>query len=144
MPPSLTRVTPGYVNAAASFATQLSLENLGSRATDHALTIVRDTLGCIIAGGALPEIKGLRREALHLGGGGGASAVGVEGRLAPQAAAMINAAAGVSLELDEGCQFSTNHPSVHILPAAFAVAEANGNSGREFLEAFIAGYEVAC
>jgi 2-methylcitrate dehydratase PrpD len=108
----------------------------------HALKIVRDTIGCMIAGAGLPELDGLRRRAGAFGGGQ-SSAIGVTGGLNPQAAAMINAMAGVSLELDEGCQFATNHFAVHVLPAALAVAEEHDSTGAEFLAAFMAGYDVA-
>lgn len=136
--------TPEYIRAAAEFAARFSFGTTDPAIVGQSLTIVRDTIGCIIAGSGLPELRGLRLSAAALAGPGNASAVGVSDGVAPQAAAMINAMAGVSLELDEGCQFSANHPAVHILPAALAVAEANTRTGAEFLAAFVAGYEVAC
>ena len=37
----------------------------------------------------------------------------------------------------------TTHAGTIIIPAALAIAERNGNSGKEVLEAIIAGYEIA-
>ena len=53
----------------------------------------------------------------------------------------MNATAGTFLELDEGFR-PTGHPSVHVLPAALATAQALHSSGREFLAAVLGGYEV--
>ena len=36
------------------------------------------------------------------------------------------------------------HPSVAILPALLALAEAQGAAGRDVIAAFVAGYETAC
>ena len=55
---------------------------------------------------------------------------------------MLNATAGVWLELDEG-NFDTNgHPGVHVIPAALAHAQEHGSSGTDFLAAVALGYEI--
>jgi len=56
---------------------------------------------------------------------------------------MLNATALCVLELDEGNKFARGHPAAHVLPAALAEAERLGASGHAFLDAFLAGYEVA-
>lgn len=45
-------------------------------------------------------------------------------------AAVVNGAAAISLELDEGNQFATNHPAAHILPGLLAVAEVQALEAR--------------
>lgn len=132
--------TPDYIRDLGSYAANLTLDE---RLTRQAIKIVRDTAACIIAASGLPEIAGLRAAAPGMGGGGTASAVGVDTGLQPQIAALVNATAGVSQELDEGNQFTTNHAAAHIIPAVLATAEARGSSGLQFLTAFVAGYEVA-
>ena len=57
-------------------------------------------------------------------------------------AAMVNATAGVALEMDEGTRLGGGHPSIHVTPGAFAVAEQQGKTGKELLESIIVGYEV--
>ena len=57
-------------------------------------------------------------------------------------AALANATAGVALEVDEGNRWGGGHPSIHVMPAALAVAEELEADGARFIEALIAGYEV--
>ncbi|MBI1784815.1 MmgE/PrpD family protein, partial [Candidatus Sumerlaeota bacterium] len=47
-----------------------------------------------------------------------------------------------SIEMDDVHNASSLHPAVAVIPAALAVAEERGSSGRELTEAIIAGYEV--
>jgi 2-methylcitrate dehydratase PrpD len=67
-------------------------------------------------------------------------------------AALVNGTSGHADDYDD-TQLSTSpdriyglltHPTVPVLAAALAVGEVTGCSGREFLEAFIAGFEVEC
>jgi 2-methylcitrate dehydratase PrpD len=112
-------------------------------AIDHAKLIVRDTLGALLAGIAQPENAAAAAAAGVLGGAGAATVAGSGVRTTPQIAALVNATAAVTLEVDEGNQFAVNHPSVHVLPAALAVGEDRHATGAQVLEAFIAGYETA-
>src|ERR671938_575886 len=59
-------------------------------------------------------------------------------------AALLNGTAGHALDFDDVADEIKGHPSVVLVPALLAVAEANANSGRELLEAYIVGFEVAC
>ena len=63
-------------------------------------------------------------------------------KVQPLFAALVNATAGVALELDEGSRRGGGHPSIHVTPGAIAVAEEQDASGREALAAIIVGYEV--
>lgn len=104
--------------------------------------IVRDSLAVILAGARAPENAALARLVPSLGPGE-AQVIGSAYRALPHIAALVNATAGISVEMSEGNQFAGNHPAMHILPALLAVAEENGASGDSFLRAFFAGYEVA-
>lgn len=127
----------------ARFSHNFSLDDLDKSVVTHAIHIVRDTLGVMLAGSILPEIKGLVTNTDVLSGPGISSLMGIEKTASPHFAALVNGAGAVSLELDEGNQYALNHPSVHILPAVLAVAEDQKRSGKDLLAAFIAGYEVA-
>ena len=63
-------------------------------------------------------------------------------KVQPVFAALVNATAGVALELDEGSRLGGGHPSIHVTPGAIAVAEELDASGKAALEAVIVGYEV--
>ena len=57
-------------------------------------------------------------------------------------AAFINAISAHTLELDDGHRGAQIHLGAVVFPVAIAIAEAENLSGREFLEAVMAGYEV--
>lgn len=128
--------------ALADLALSLKLADVPADVRHHARLIVRDTLGVMLGGSQLPEIRNLARLAPMLGAGK-ASLFGTDLTAASHVAALVNGAGGVSLELDEGNQFAVNHPGVHIIPALWALAEEEGASGAAFLEAVITGYEIA-
>ena len=48
------------------------------------------------------------------------------------------------LDYDDITQITKTHPTAVLLPAALAVAEETGASGREMLLGYMAGFEVAC
>lgn len=127
----------------AEFACGLCLADLSQRVLEHALRVVRDTLGSMLAGATLPEIRKLVHLAAELGGHGRASLVGHSQTTSPCLAALVNGTGGVSLELDEGNQYAVNHPAIHVLPAVLALTEEQGGTGMDLLVAFVAGYEVA-
>jgi 2-methylcitrate dehydratase PrpD len=60
----------------------------------------------------------------------------------PYLAAMANAAASHVAEQDDVHNGSVFHPATVVFPAAVAVAQATGASGRQLLTACVVGYEV--
>lgn len=130
------------IDQLAGYAAALRWDAVPRPIIEHALSVVRDTIGTLLAGSVLPENAALAAAAQEIGGPGEATVVGGP-PTTPHVAALVNGTAAVSLELDEGNQFAVNHPAVHVLPAALAVAEQQHASGQAFLEAVIAGYEVA-
>ncbi len=57
-------------------------------------------------------------------------------------AALINGAAGHALDFDDVTSAMHGHPTVPVAPAALAVAQAAGASGKDLLRALILGHEV--
>jgi len=70
--------------------------------------------------------------------------VGVKGRARVQDAALINGSASHALDYDDVNRRLHGHPTVCVATAALTLGEALGASGRDVLQAFIAGTEVAC
>jgi 2-methylcitrate dehydratase PrpD len=103
--------------------------------------MVADTVGAIVAGARCPEVIGLAATASAQVGGSAAILTAELPRTNPAYAAFVNAVAAVSLELDEGGD--GGHGAAHVVPAALAAAQHVGATGREFLTAVVAGYEVA-
>jgi 2-methylcitrate dehydratase PrpD len=83
-------------------------------------------------------------QALALDGDGQATVFGDTRSWTPAVAALLNGALGHSLDFDDTHADSSLHPSAPVVPAAFAVGELVGASGRDVLTAIVAGYEVCC
>ena len=135
--------SPDYLDKLAWFVAGTRLEDLPDATVAAARDVVLDTVGAILAGSRLPENGNLGRLVQTMSGAGHATIFGHQvGRVQPVFAAMVNATAGVALELDEGSRLGGGHPSIHVTPGAIAVAEEVGATGRAALEAVIVGYEV--
>lgn len=74
--------------------------------------------------------------------GGPCRLLGTAVRTGAPLAALVNGTAAHTLELDDIYAPGTFHPGAPVIAAAFALAEARGVSGRDFLRAVISGYEV--
>jgi 2-methylcitrate dehydratase PrpD len=131
-----------YLHHLAEFVTGTRLEELDGSTVEAAKDVLLDTIGAILAGSRLPENASLARLAGELGGVGPATLLGHDGKAQTLFAALVNATAGVSLEMDEGNRLGGGHPSIHVMPGAIAVGEELGSSGQTVLESIIVGYEV--
>ena len=112
-----------------------------------ALTIgklcVLDWLGSVYAGkGSRPAVAMLL-VAKSLGGNPEATLLPDGSQSSAYLAALVNAAASHVVEMDDLHKGSILHPAAPVIPAALAMAEREGASGRELLAAIVTGYEVA-
>jgi hypothetical protein len=127
----------------AGFVAKLKYEDLPPEVVDRAKGVTLQALSSALIGRGMPA----SRQALALmqdeeAGGGGAATVLCHGeKLTKAGAAFVNAEM-----IFAGGKWDTfrmlTHPGIAILPAALATAETTGASGREFLIAIAAGYEV--
>lgn len=72
-----------------------------------------------------------------------ASLVGSGQKVPPRAAALVNGATSHALDYDDTHFDHIGHPSVAVVPAALAMAEATGASGAAFLDAALIGVEAS-
>src|ERR1700736_845678 len=127
----------------AGFVAGLQYENLPPDVVDRAKGVTLQALSSALIARDMPA----SRQALALmqeeeAGGGGAATVLCHGtKLTKAGAAFVNAET-----IFAGGKWDTfrmlTHPGIAILPAAFAAAETASASGKEFLVAVAAGYEV--
>lgn len=103
---------------------------------------VLDYLGVTIAGQADPAIAPLRAELAEEGAAPQAQVYGDSLRLSIHGAALLNGMASHVLDYDDVNFAIMGHPTVPILPAALALAEAQDLSGVRLMDAFLAGYEI--
>ena len=131
-----------YLDALARFACATRFADIPSPAIEHCKLIVADTVPVIGAGMRQKEMRSLVERQLPQVAPGRAAVIGTGKRANPLDAAMLNAMAGVWLELDEGHFYTNGHPGIHVIPAALAHAQEHGLSGRDLLLAIVLGYEV--
>ena len=127
----------------AAFVANLTYEDLPPKVVDRAKGVTLQALSSALVAHDMPA----SRQALALmqeeeAGGGAAATVLCHGtRLTKAGAAFVNAET-----IFAGGKWDTfrmlTHPGIAILPAALVAAEVAGASGKEFLIAVAAGYEV--
>ena len=124
------------------FAVETRAEGLGNDISDDAKGRVLDTLGNALA--AIGEESGVIVLGVvdEMGGVPQSTLIGT-GRSAPAAnAALVNGTLAHALDFDDTHLPSVLHPSSSVIPAALAVAQAVGASGRDTLTAIAVGDEV--
>lgn len=127
----------------ATYTFDASHEAFSADALGMARLCVLDWLGSAYAGkGARPTVAMLL-VAKSLGGNPEATLLPDGSRSSALMAALVNSAASHVMEMDDLHKASILHPAAPVIPAALAMAEREGASGREFLAAVIVGYEVA-
>ncbi|TPE47123.1 MmgE/PrpD family protein [Amaricoccus solimangrovi] len=101
-----------------------------------------DCVGCVLAASVEPQGRTIAGFARAEGGHDGpASVIGGPLRTSRSMAALANGTLAHGLDYDDG-RTSTGHASGMLLPAALAIAEPVGASGRDLLTAYAIGLEV--
>ena len=133
---------PDYLERLARFVAETPFDAIPRAVVDRAKLLIADTLAVAAAGMRSPELQALAAKQLPAGAAGPCWVVGT-GRTADRLdAAMLNGIAGAWLDFDEGNFRANGHPGIQVLPAALATSQALHRSGRDFLTAFILGYEA--
>ena len=131
----------------AAYVAELKFEDIPQEVRERAKALALDFLGSAIRARRDAEstptlFKTL--ETLALDTRGESTVFGDNRTWTPAVAALLNGALGHSLDFDDTHADASLHPSAPVVPAAFAVGELVGASGREVLTAIVAGYEVCC
>src|SRR5579872_4008016 len=131
----------------AGYVADLTFDDIPPEVLERAKVLTLDFLGSAIRARrdaeSTPSILNML-EALALDGKGEATVFGDNRAWTPAMAALLNGALGHSLDFDDTHADSSLHASAPVVPAAFAVGEMVGASGRDVLTAIVAGYEVCC
>jgi hypothetical protein len=127
----------------ATFVANLKFEDLPPDVVDRAKGVTLEALTSALVAHDMPASRqalALMREE-EAGGGGVATVLCCGDKLTKAGAAFVN-----TETIFAGGKWDTfrmlTHPGTAILPAALVVAEMSGASGKEFLTAVAAGYEV--
>ena len=127
----------------AHFAATLQFDAVPDAVVRRTEDLFLDWFGSALAGKGARPVESITKFNLSMGPLDGPSEVLIHRRgSSPLVAAMVNAAASHFAEQDDVHNGSVFHPAAVVFPAALAVAQALGRSGRELLTACVAGYEV--
>jgi len=121
----------------------LTFNKLPREAIHWAKVGILDTVGVTLAG-AREDCTRIVEGIATRGVTGPSLIFGGRRRTAPLEAALVNGTASHALDFDDMNNTLGGHPSVPILPALFALADEIGASGRDFLAAYVAGFETEC
>src|SRR3981081_3845290 len=131
----------------ADYVAELKYQDIPPAVLERAKFLTLDFLGSAIRARrdaeSTPSLLKMLEE-LALDGSGDSTVFGDAKTWTPAVAALLNGALGHSLDFDDTHADSSLHPSAPVVPAAFAVGELVGASGRDVLTAIVAGYEVCC
>lgn len=126
----------------ATFVVDSTFESLPASVVERAKTYVLDCLGCGFVGAPQPWAKIVADMAQDVGGKGEASMFTLDWQAPVSLAALVN---GVMIGGFESEHIGhVSHPAGTVFPAAFAIAEREHTSGRDFVTALALGYELVC
>ncbi|MGI4946705.1 MAG: MmgE/PrpD family protein [Janthinobacterium lividum] len=138
--------TPGEVSAVTAqlgrYMSEAALTKLPPDVAAKAGMHVLDTLGAMISGSRLDAGRAASAFAARFVSAGGATVVGAPFLATLPEAALANGMMGHADETDDSHLGGRFHPGCGIVPAALALAEAEGRSGEDLLRAVVLGYDV--
>jgi len=127
----------------AAFAAGLQFDAIPAAVLRRTEDLFLDWFASALAGKGARPVEAIESYARAMGPAEGSAEVLISRRMtSPHFAAMVNAAASHYAEQDDVHNGSVFHPAAVVFPAALAVAQELAASGREFLTAVVAGYEV--
>lgn len=129
--------------AIADYAVELSYDDLSEEAVEAAKRLVLDSLGCCLGAYTSPPSKHLREVYGDRGGEDAATVFGDGSTTAVEYAGLINSTMVRYLDYNDAyiSEGRACHPSDHI-PALISIAEDEGRTGEELIEAIALAYEV--
>lgn len=114
-------------------------EPIPDEVVDRGVLTVADVLAATVAGSAVESVDRVGREAAFADGP--ASIIGTDRRVEPGQAALVNAAASIAQEIEEGHN-AGGHVGASVVVGGFALAEQADADGRTFVEAVVRAYEI--
>jgi len=127
----------------ARYCSQLQYQSLPPEVIERIKLSILDSLGVCVHGSTLPWTRLVRDMAEAENAAPVASIFGSGRKTSVALAVLVNSTAGHAFELDDIHKESIIHPGSLATPVALALAEARGGAtGKDFITAMVAGYEV--
>ena len=132
-----------HTTAIADFVSRLSYEAIPHEVLARIKLLILDSLGCAIYGADLEWSRILRETLASVDSTRTTGIWGTNELLSAPHAALVNGALVQSFELDDVHRVGVLHVGAVTLPPVFAILEAiPALTGRDFLTAAVAGYEI--
>ena len=132
----------------AQYATELQWEEIPPEVIEHGRRILLDTVGTTLGGSVEPEATAMARR-FGRPDRGPSTLIGHGLHASPLNAALVNGTAACWMDFDSGHRpppgkplLPAAHPPIHLIPAALAIAEKEGATGRDLLQAIVVGYDA--
>jgi 2-methylcitrate dehydratase PrpD len=136
---------PGVTAELAAFVAELTFDQIPPEVVSKAKELILDNIGVILFGNQTPWAKMIADMAEETGAAPRATILGHAVKTSAAQAALVNGTGGHSFEFDEIHRDGGMHPGSIIVPAVLALAESEGGcSGKDFITATVAAYEVVC
>src|SRR5437867_9302477 len=127
----------------AEFVVKTTLRDCPESAIIQVRRAALDTLGVTLAGAGEPAAVGVRGVVRAEGGTPLCTVFGTSLRTAPTWAALANGTAGHAHDFDDTNFALMGHPSVPLLAAALAAAEAETATGADVVLGYLIGFEIS-
>jgi 2-methylcitrate dehydratase PrpD len=124
------------------FASDIRYEDIPQPAREYAKDLLLDAVACALSGYAGEDTARVSRFASQLGQSKESSVIGGSG-LSLSGATMLNGFLITAVSMCDVYRPTATHLQPVIVPAALAIAERDGASGRELLVALVSGFETA-
>ncbi len=132
-----------YTRGMAEFVANLRFEDIPAEVRQRIKLLMLDSLGCALYGAQLEWSRILQQRLGELDTTRMSAVWGTRQRISAPHAALINGTQVQGFELDDVHRQGMLHVGSVVLPALIAVTEfRKGLSGKEFLTAAVAGYEI--
>ncbi len=125
----------------AQWVKALRYDDLPPEVLHAAKRCILDYLGVMLRGSTLPQVQPAYAYVQDIGAKPQSTIGGYGTKTTPAYAAYVNGTFGHSCEFDDA-HLLAGHPGVLVIPAALAISEAHGLSGKALIEGVVAGYEM--
>ena len=133
--------TQEATRALAQFAAALGYDAIPERVRTHCKHVLLDAIACAVAGHQGEETGQIAALAGGLAQSSESSVIGGD-RLSLAGATLLNGYLVTAVTMCDIHRSTLTHVTPEVVPAALAVAERDGSSGRNLLAALAAGFEV--
>lgn len=133
----------GFTRDLVERVSALHLDGVPSEALDVGKASLLDTLGVALAGRGERVVRAVEGFVAEESSTGSTSVWGSAQKTSAPRAALVNGTSAHALDYDDVCWAMNAHPSAVLWPAALAVGESIGATGKDVLASYIAGFEAA-